>query len=148
MDIQDVTKLAELISEHDLSEISYEGEDCKLKLKRARGVETVVTHQAAVPLASAPAPVAEKEIAAPAVESLPTITSPIVGTFYTSPAPDAAPFVLPGDVVGVDTVVCIVEAMKVMNEIKAEMAGTIKRVLVENGTPVEYGQPLFEIEPA
>jgi acetyl-CoA carboxylase biotin carboxyl carrier protein len=73
--------------------------------------------------------------------------SPIVGTFYAAPAPDAAPFVRPGEKVSPETVVCIVEAMKVMNEVKAEISGVVRRVLVESGTPVEFGQPLFEIEP-
>jgi acetyl-CoA carboxylase biotin carboxyl carrier protein len=74
-----------------------------------------------------------------------TIDSPIVGTFYAAPSPDADSFVKVGDTVSADTVVCIVEAMKVMNEIKAEKSGVIKRVLVDNATPVEFGQPLFEI---
>jgi acetyl-CoA carboxylase biotin carboxyl carrier protein len=77
-----------------------------------------------------------------------TITSPIVGTFYSAPAPDKPPYVKAGDSVDEDTVICIVEAMKVMNEIKAEVRGTVVRVLVENATSVEYGQPLFEIKPA
>ena len=71
------------------------------------------------------------------------IKSPIVGTFYASPSPDSAPFVAAGDKVSSDTIVCIIEAMKIMNEIKAEVAGTIEKVLIENGEPVEYGQPLF-----
>jgi acetyl-CoA carboxylase biotin carboxyl carrier protein len=74
-----------------------------------------------------------------------TIDAPIVGTFYVAPAPDADAFVKPGDPVDADTVVCIVEAMKVMNEIKAEKSGVIKKILVDNASPVEFGQPLFEL---
>ena len=75
------------------------------------------------------------------------IKSPMVGTFYSSPKPDAAPYVKPGDMVGADTVVCIIEAMKVFNELPAELSGRIVAVVAETGSPVEYGQPLFEVEP-
>jgi acetyl-CoA carboxylase biotin carboxyl carrier protein len=103
----------------------------------------VAVHAAAG--AAAPAhDAAADDAAAPAA----TIASPIVGTFYAAPAPDAPPFVKVGDTVDADTVVCIVEAMKVMNEIKAEQCGVIRKVLVDNATPVEFGQPLFEIDPA
>ena len=90
----------------------------------------------------------EAEQTPPEATEAESIKSPIVGTFYTAPAPDADPFVKVGDTVHPDTVVCIVEAMKVMNEIKAEKAGTIRRIVAENGMPVEYNQPLFEIDPA
>ena len=151
MDVRRITQLAKLMSAHDLSELSLESADLKLMLKRGRVVESV-----AAPLAApvALAPVALPATAVPAAAAVPaaptyaTITSPIVGTFYVAPAPDASAFVKSGDRVGPETVVCIVEAMKVMNEVKAEMSGVIRRALVENGTPVEFGQPLFEIEPA
>lgn len=95
-----------------------------------------------------PATPAVAPAAAPAVSAEPenTINAPIVGTFYISPSPDAQPFVKVGDEVTADTVVCIVEAMKVMNEIKAEKNGVIREILVENSTPVEYGQALFVID--
>jgi acetyl-CoA carboxylase biotin carboxyl carrier protein len=95
----------------------------------------------AAPVAAAPAPAAPAAAAAPAV----TIDSPLVGTFYKAASPDAAPFVQVGDRVNADTTLCIIEAMKVMNEIKAEKSGVIKEILVENAQPVEYGQPLFVI---
>ncbi|NBS80021.1 acetyl-CoA carboxylase biotin carboxyl carrier protein, partial [bacterium] len=81
-------------------------------------------------------------------ETLPSINSPMVGTFYASPAPDAPPYVSVGTAVTPESVVCIIEAMKVMNEIKAEMSGTITEILVESGKPVEFGKPLFRIRPA
>lgn len=147
MDIRKISQLAQLMSTHDLAEISLESADVKLLLKRGRLVETFT---APAPVAAATLPAASAvgsttPVAPPA--AAPAITSPIVGTFYFAPAPDAPPFVRPGDKVGPDTVVCIVEAMKVMNEVKAEMSGVIRRALVENGTPVEFGQPLFELEP-
>jgi acetyl-CoA carboxylase biotin carboxyl carrier protein len=149
MDIRKIAQLARLMDAHDLSEINLESEDEKLTLKRGRSVEGL-----AAPVLAATAPLAALAVpaAAPDAAARPyagaTINSPIVGTFYVAPAPDAPAFVRAGDTVGPETVVCIVEAMKVMNEVKAEMSGVIRRVLVENGTPVEFGQPLFEMDPA
>lgn len=148
MDIRKISQLAQVMTTHDLTEVTVETADLKLSLRRGRVVEAV-----AMPLAREAAPVTPAAAPAPSSAAAPAasfaaITSPIVGTFYLAPAPDAPPFVKPGDKVGPETVVCIVEAMKVMNEIKAETSGVIRRILVENGTPVEFGQPLFEIEPA
>ncbi|HWS53382.1 MAG TPA: acetyl-CoA carboxylase biotin carboxyl carrier protein, partial [Pyrinomonadaceae bacterium] len=95
--------------------------------------------------AEAPAAATEATAEAPA-EDLHIITSPIVGTFYRSPSPNAEPFVKAGSAVEPDTVVCIIEAMKLMNEIQAETAGTVEKIYVENGQPVEYGQPLFGVK--
>ena len=153
LNLETVTQLAELVSEHDLSELCVETEAVKLKLRRGAKVKAApMTLSApamsmAVPAAAAAAPAAAAPEPEAADDAL-TIPSPIVGTFYSAPAPDAAAFVKPGDRVDPDTVVCIVEAMKVMNEIKAEISGVIRSCLVENATPVEYGQPLFEVEPA
>jgi acetyl-CoA carboxylase biotin carboxyl carrier protein len=149
MDIRKISQLAQLMTAHDLSEISFESADVKLMLKRGRLVEALAAPVLAAAGTAVPtaAPAAGAATAAP-VAAAATITSPIVGTFYFAPAPDAPPFVRPGDKVGPETVVCIVEAMKVMNEVKAELSGVIRRVLIENGTPVEFGQPLFELEPA
>jgi acetyl-CoA carboxylase biotin carboxyl carrier protein len=147
-DFSQVEKLAKLMAEYDLSEINIDEESGKLRIRRGSSteVETVPQYLAAPPVAAvAPAaPVAEAE--APTVGE--SITAPIVGTFYQAPAPDAPAFVKEGDTVTPDTVVCIIEAMKVMNEVKAERSGVIKRVLVENAHAVEFGQPLFEITPA
>jgi acetyl-CoA carboxylase biotin carboxyl carrier protein len=104
-----------------------------------------------IPVATAPPqpspPPAESEPAADSTEGLFIMKSPIVGTFYSSPAPNAPPFVKAGDTVQVGQVICIIEAMKLMNELEAEVAGQIVRAYVENGHPVEYGQSLFAIEP-
>lgn len=151
MDIRKITQLAQLMSAHDLSEVSVETADITLVLRRGRVMEAVAPAPVANVLTAGPAAapaLAPVAAAVPAAPAFAAITSPIVGTFYLAPSPDAPPFVKAGDSVGPETVVCIVEAMKVMNEIKAETSGIIRRILIENGTPVEFGQPLFEIEPA
>jgi acetyl-CoA carboxylase biotin carboxyl carrier protein len=103
---------------------------------------TLPAHASAAPAGAAPAP------AAPAVENLVTITSPMVGTFYRAPAPDADPYVDVGGMVEIGQTVCIVEAMKLMNEIESEVKGRVVKILVENAQPVEFGQKLFLVEPA
>jgi acetyl-CoA carboxylase biotin carboxyl carrier protein len=153
MELKEIKKIVQMMTEHDLSEFLLEDETCTLQMKRG---STVVTQIAAAPQAVA-APAAALAAApaadAPAAESsaddgLVEITSPMVGTFYRSPSPDADSFVDAGDEVTADTVVCIIEAMKVMNEIKADVKGTIKKILVDNATPVQFGQPLFLVDPA
>lgn len=108
---------------------------------------TTATADSAVVRTVPPSPEPPPPSEPPAPSNLKTIYSPMVGTFYRSPAPDAAPFVRVGDSVSEDTVLCIIEAMKLMNEIKAECKGRVNKILVENGVPVEYNQPLFLIEP-
>jgi acetyl-CoA carboxylase biotin carboxyl carrier protein len=151
MKIDEIRAIVKLMSENDLSEFKIEAEDMHLCIRRG----TTQTVAAAPAIMQAPAAVAAPAAAAPAtsapaetvsVENRETIDSPIVGTFYRAPAPDVAAFVKVGDTVDAETVVCIVEAMKVMNEIKAEKCGVIKEILVENAQAVEYGQPLFVIE--
>lgn len=148
MRIDQIKQVAELMKNYDLTEIDMESEDLKLTLRRgsvaAAPVQMAPAAPAAAPATPAAAPEAVNE--AGAETSAITVDSPIVGTFYAAPSPDAEPYVKVGDSVTEDTVVCIVEAMKVMNEIKAEKAGKIKKILVDNATPVEYGQPLFELE--
>lgn len=157
-DVRKIRRLVELMKEHDLSEMDLRQENMRIQLRR--GGNPVVSPMIAVPEASAAAaaPVPEK----PAIVPQPTrtggttqpkgteavIKSPIVGTFYSSPDPDAPPFIKVGDHVGPETVVCIIEAMKVFNEIPAEIAGKITAVLMENGNPVEFGQPLFRVDTA
>ena len=147
---------------NDLSYFNIDTGEFKLKLRRGMDTEMIAEAIAAA-RASAPAPApvpmaapvtSPVEAAAPAAapaesdaESLPTINSEMVGTFYRSPSPDADPYVKVGDVVDEDTTVCIIEAMKVMNEIKAEMKGTISKIIADDGTPVQFGEPLFEIKP-
>ena len=158
MDLKDIKVIVDLMKKNAVSEFEMEEGDFKIKLKRESGKprkgETVVVQEAApvilpaaaVPVAAAPAPAAPAAAPPPAPEG-PEVKSPMIGTFYRRPSPDADSFVEVGSVVEPDTVVCIIEAMKVMNEIKAEVKGTIAEVLLEDGKPVEYGQVLFRIEP-
>lgn len=154
MKLDEIQKIAEMMTDHDLTEFLIESDEMKLSIKRGtapaaapQGTAFVAPPASAPQAASSPSSAAEPPPSESESEHA-TINSPIVGTFYAAPAPDADTFVKVGDDVSDDTVVGIVEAMKVMNEIKAEQRGTIRRVLVENGTPVEYNQPLFEIDPA
>lgn len=152
MKIDEIKTIVKMMAENDLTEFKIEAEEYNLCIKRGHDKAQVFANVPPAPIAAAPAPVpAAVQAAAPApgkVSAAPenTINSPIVGTFYTSPSPDAKPFVKVGDKVAPETVVCIVEAMKVMNEIKAEKSGVIREVLVANSTPVEFGQALFVIE--
>ena len=148
MDIEKIRELVEMMDVNDLTEIKIVDGETKIELKRG---STVISAPAAVVAAPAVAPAAAPAPAPAPVadavdENLQEVTSPIVGTFYSAPAPDAAPFVKVGDQVTPDTVVCIVEAMKVMNEVKAEVSGTIKKILVENAQAVEFGQAMFLVE--
>ena len=154
MNIDEITKIAQLMTKHDLTEFSIESEELKLCLKRGSDTEVQMVQagmpaQPVMPQSAAATPDSDAGTTAKTKPSTGIqITSPIVGTFYAAPAPDAPPFVQVGDEVQENSVVCIVEAMKVMNEIKAETCGRLSKILVENGMPVEYGQALFEIEPA
>ena len=141
MKIDEIKTIVKMMSDNDLTEFKIEAEEYNLCIKRGNDKTQVFT---TAPIAAAPIAAAAVPAAPAAPEN--TIDAPIVGTFYASPSPEAKAFVSVGDKVTVDTVVCIVEAMKVMNEIKAEKAGVIKEILVENSTPVEYGQALFVIE--
>ena len=139
MKVEEIKTIVKLMSENDLTEFKIEAEEYNLCIKRGSTVAASVVGAAPVAVA-APAPVAAAIPAAPAAASAPAapaaekiIESPLVGTFYRSASPDSAPF-------------CIIEAMKVMNEVKAEKSGIIKEILVENGSPVEYGMPIFVIE--
>lgn len=157
-DIQDLQQLIEFLKEHGVSEFDLEREDVKVRLKFAQPVAPMVAFTssaapAAVPApAVAPAPAASVPLAGAvptsADEGLHIIKSPIVGTFYGSPSPGSPSFVSVGERVEKGQVICIVEAMKLMNEIEADAAGEIVRVLVTSGQPVEYGQPLFSIRTA
>ena len=157
MDIKEITKIVELMAKHDLTEIDIQAENNTLTIKRERPssdsqAPTVVTQMTPMvaPLTSQTPVAAGNVVAAPPAENEDEgrhkIVSPIVGTFYAAPSPDADLFVNVGDEVAADTVVCIVEAMKVMNEITANVSGVVKKVLVENGHAVEFGEPLFVIE--
>jgi acetyl-CoA carboxylase biotin carboxyl carrier protein len=157
MDIKEIKAVIDLMRKNSLTEFEYEKDGTKIRIQRGPDgkpqvftttpglapAPALVPVPLAVPTATAPSPAP-----APAPESLPSINSPMVGTFYASPAPDAPSYVSVGTVVTPESVVCIIEAMKVMNEIKAEMSGTITEILVESGKPVEFGKPLFRIRPA
>ncbi len=152
MDLKDIKAIIDLMRKNSVSEFELEKQDFKIRLKRApNGGGSVayeetptVTYVQPVPAAPATAPAA---IAAAAVSEL-EIKSPMIGTFYRAPSPESAPYIEVGSEVGPETVVCIIEAMKVMNEIKAEIKGIITQVMVENAKPVEFGQPLFKVRPA
>jgi acetyl-CoA carboxylase biotin carboxyl carrier protein len=162
MNQKELKELIDFLIEKDISEFELERGDVKVRIKR--GVETaapVITHAVpmatvamASPLAQAsqsaapPAPASASVSPAPAAEEeLHAVKSPIVGTFYEAPGPGALPFVKPGDQVAAGQVLCIIEAMKLMNEIESDKSGEVVKVLVSNGQPVEYGQPLFAIRP-
>lgn len=153
LDLEEIRKLVELIDSHGFTEFEIERDGVHIRLRRELTPQIVQGLAPAMPPPTAPAapvaaPVSEAKAAAPSApnEALHIITSPIVGTFYRSPSPEAGPFVNIGTHVSPDTIVCIVEAMKLMNEIQAETAGEIVEILVENGQPVEYGQPLFGVK--
>jgi len=143
MELEQIKAIIAMMKENDLTEFSMEQDGLKIRIKRGpEGVQQSVTLPPPA-AAAAPAPVAPSPAATPA--DIHYITSPMVGTLYRAPSPDSPPYVEPGQEVTPDTVVCIVEAMKVMNEIKAEVKGTIVEVLVENAKPVEFGQKLFAV---
>lgn len=155
-DVRRIRRLIELMNEHDLQEMDLRQGDTRIQLRRTSetfvtGAPVVASPPMPVPsAASAPTPT---PTAAPAGQVVPAedpytviIKSPMVGTFYSASDPDSGPYVKVGDPIGKETTVCIVEAMKVFNEIQAEVSGTIIAVLVENGEPVEFGQPLFRVK--
>ena len=153
MDIRKIKKLIELLEESGLAEIEItEGEE-SVRIARVMQGAPVVTQYAAAPAPVAAAPArapaaaaAPAEAPAPAARDENLVTAPMVGTFYASPAPGAKSFVEVGQEVRVGQVLCIIEAMKMMNQIESERAGKVVAVLAKNGEPVEFGQPLFAIE--
>ena len=162
MKLEEIKSIVKLMSENDLTEFKIESEDMHLCIRRGSSAgsgpaapQVIQTPAPQVIQAPAPqviqtAPTATEAAASAAASAVPDkskiIESPIVGTFYRSATPGADAFVKVGSKVEADQTVCIVEAMKVMNEIKAEKSGVIKEILVENGEPVEFGQPLFVLE--
>jgi acetyl-CoA carboxylase biotin carboxyl carrier protein len=147
-DIKEIKAVIDLMKKHDLSVFEIEKEGFRLKLQRgASALQSTIAAPAAPAVSPKAAPTAEPPPAAKPIESIPIkeIVSPMVGTFYGAASPDAPPFVEVGKPVTEETVVCIIEAMKVMNEIKAETSGVIAEVLAENGKPVQFGQALFRV---
>ncbi len=158
MDISDLKEILRILEEQDITEFELEQDGVKLRVCRAStlaaGASAVVAPSPApVPatpaaVASAPAPAAPTAPAAEPPANGTVVKSPIVGTFYRAPDPNSAPFVSVGDRVKVGQVLCIIEAMKLMNEIEAEVAGEVVRIHPENGQPVQYGDPLFTVRPS
>ena len=152
LDLVQLDALLTKLAAHDVSEFEWEDESASLRVTLGKPVHQVMT--AAAPLAAAPssaahaAPAAKAEAAAPAVVEGTVVTSPFVGTFYRAPNPESPAFAEVGARVKKGQTLCIVEAMKLMNEIEADVAGTVAEVYAENGKPVEYGQRLFRIVPA
>ncbi len=144
MDLEQIAELLTLLNEQGVSEFSYEDEQHALSLKLGTVIASAPMLQpvAAVPVAAAAAVDAESADEPGVV----TITSPMVGTFYRAPSPGAAPFIELGDSVRKGSTLCIVEAMKLMNEIEAELDGSVSAILVDNAQPVQFGQPLFKIK--
>ena len=155
MDLRKLKTLIDLVSESNVSELEITEAEGKVRIVKSAGVAAVApVVMAAAPVAAAPvmaAPVAAAaaapaEAAAPAAPAGHTVKSPMVGTFYRSSSPGAAPFIQIGSVVKEGDTLCIVEAMKILNEIESDKAGTVTQILCENGQAVEYGQPMFVIE--
>lgn len=155
MDIKDLKTLIKMVTETDITEFEMESEQEKIIIKR--GHSEVVNYtaaptyaapsaQAAAPVAAAPAQVAAPVAVAAVSESGEVITSPIIGTFYSSPSPESDPYVKVGSIIEKGQTLCIVEAMKLMNEIEAEFKCKVIEILGENAKPVEYGAPLFRVE--
>jgi len=149
MQLDKVKEIIDLMTANGLTEFEMEENGVRVSIKKGGAVQVVQTVAAALaPTASKAGPLAAPAPAAPVADDprMAFIKAPFVGTLYRSPAPDAEPYVTVGQEVSPETVLCIVEAMKVMNEIKAEIKGIVREVLVENAHAVQYGQPLFKIE--
>jgi acetyl-CoA carboxylase biotin carboxyl carrier protein len=162
MNQRELKELIEFLIEKDIAEFELERGDVKVRIKRAaeptvsatdnrfftgQGAPHATTDTGAVPMVPQPPVPPAQEIAPPPQEKLHTVRSPIVGTFYESPSPGSPPFIKPGDQITVGQVLCIVEAMKLMNEIESDVAGEVVKKLVANGQPIEYGQELFAVRP-
>ena len=156
MDIKDIKAIIDLMKKNSITEFELERQDSKIRLKRgSNGGAPIVQYDEPMMAAGAvpvlpPVAVASTQTAVPPVPATGEVEvkSPMIGTFYRAPSPEAASYVEIGTEISPESVVCIIEAMKVMNEIKAEVKGVITQVLVENAKPVEFGQPLFKVRPA
>jgi acetyl-CoA carboxylase biotin carboxyl carrier protein len=150
LDLDDIKAIIDLMKQNDLAVFKLEREGFKLELEAQRPVAPVIAAAAMppapIPTQTVPANVTGSSGIGEEKSKLKEIVSPMVGTFYRAPSPDSAPYVQLGQEINEESVVCIIEAMKVMNEIKAEVRGVIVEILVENGTPVQFGQPLFRVK--
>lgn len=157
MDIKEIQELIKFVAKSGVSEVSIDRKDFKLTIKAAGNVPMIVNatvpsaapiqQMIAAPVAATAAPAAAATEAPAEASNLITIKSPMIGTFYRSSSPDKPSFVNVGDEIGTGKVVCIIEAMKLFNEIESEISGKIVKILVDNASPVEYDQPLFLVEP-
>jgi acetyl-CoA carboxylase biotin carboxyl carrier protein len=145
VDFDLIKKLIKLVEDADITGLAVEEKGMKVEVRREKGVASPVIHMPA-PVAREPHPAKEASAQAAEEEGMTAITSPMVGTFYRSPSPESPAYVEVGDKVAPGKVVCIIEAMKLFNEIESEISGTVAKVLVENGQPVEYGQKLMLIK--
>jgi acetyl-CoA carboxylase biotin carboxyl carrier protein len=155
VDLKDIKAIIDLMKKNSITEFELERQDSKIRLKRGLNSAQTVQQDEPAPVVVMPVQPAISALAAPPAVTPPPaatgevdIKSPMIGTFYRAPSPEAAAYVEVGTEVGPETVVCIIEAMKVMNEIKAEVKGVVTQVLVENAKPVEFGQPLFKVRPS
>lgn len=143
MTLQEIKALLELLQQYGLTEIEVEHGGSRVRLRREVAAPPPVAHPSPAPVGAPAEQVARGAEARPFV----TVEAPMVGTFYRAPSPDAEPYVREGDPIKEGQVICIIEAMKLMNEVESKVAGRVVKVLVENSQPVEYGQPLFLVEP-
>ena len=154
MDLKDIKAIIDLMKKNSISEFELERQDFKIRLKRGPNAGAIPIQYDEMPALAAQFPAALSTGAAATAVQIPPggvseleIKSPMIGTFYRAPSPESVPYIDVGSEVNPEAVVCIIEAMKVMNEIKAEVKGVVTQVLVENAKPVEFGQPLFKIRP-
>ncbi len=152
MNLKEIKEMVTLMNENGLMELEVEKEGMRIRLKKTQGEPQGYSGPVMIEKTAVPMPAAAAQAAAPAAAAAPSkntveIKAPMVGTFYRAPSPEAPPYVEVGQVIEPGQVICILEAMKLMNEIKAEIKGKILDVLVDNAEPVEFGQPMFLIEP-
>jgi acetyl-CoA carboxylase biotin carboxyl carrier protein len=148
MELEDLKEIIELLKETDITELQVEKDGTKVKIKREKYLQSIEIPAHRPSVVTAQEMQVREAVAEETEQRLITITSPIVGTFYRSPSPEAASFIEIGQKVKKRQVLCLIEAMKLMNEIECEVDGTVVKALVDNGQTVEYGEPLFLIEPA
>ena len=155
MELKDIQNLIKFVARSGANEVKLEMEDIKITIKTGeeKTETTILQHAAPISMGAPQAPIAtpapiEVKPATDEDSKYVTITSPMIGTFYRKPSPDKSSFVEVGDTVQADSTVCVIEAMKLFNEIESEVSGKIVKVLVEDSTPVEFGQPLFLVDPS
>jgi len=146
MELEEIKEIISFLKDTDVTELNIEKEGFKIRIKRGYVYAPLEITRTVKPLEETSKPSTYVEVVKEEEENLHTVTSPLVGTFYRAPSPDAPPFVEVGSKVQKGQVLCIIEAMKIMNEIESDVSGIVRKILVENGQPVEYGEPLFLIE--